>query len=178
MRTQATPELQGATADEAAIRELPMRMIAAWNAGDAEGFASPFSDTADFIAFEGTHLKGRAEIAAFHRRLFSGDLKGTRLDGGVLFVRFLNPTVAVMHAWAGTYLAGHAKPAASRDSMQLFVVVQRAGAWRAEAMLNARRLTLEQQYFADELDELPESGQREVRDLAHSLLATHNAAGP
>jgi pyruvate/2-oxoglutarate dehydrogenase complex dihydrolipoamide dehydrogenase (E3) component len=34
-------------------------MIDAWNRGSGEGFAAPFSETADFITFEGTHLKGR-----------------------------------------------------------------------------------------------------------------------
>jgi uncharacterized protein (TIGR02246 family) len=42
-------------ADEDAIRAIHQRMIDAWNAGDAAAFAAPFTDDADFIAFEGTH---------------------------------------------------------------------------------------------------------------------------
>jgi uncharacterized protein (TIGR02246 family) len=53
-------------ANEDAIRAIHQRMIDAWNAGDAEAFAAPFTDNADFVAFEGTHLKGRREIASFH----------------------------------------------------------------------------------------------------------------
>jgi uncharacterized protein (TIGR02246 family) len=57
-------------ADEDAIRAIHQRMIDAWNAGDAAAFAVPFTDEADFVAFEGTHLKGRREIALFHQRIF------------------------------------------------------------------------------------------------------------
>ena len=69
-------------ADENAIRAIiHQRMIDAWNAGDAAAFAAPFTDEADFVAFEGTHLKGRREIALFHQRIFdtSGYLNGVAI---------------------------------------------------------------------------------------------------
>jgi hypothetical protein len=31
-------------------------MLGAWNAGDGATFAAPFTDNADFVAWEGTHL--------------------------------------------------------------------------------------------------------------------------
>ena len=57
-------------ADEDAIRAIHQRIIDAWNAGDGDAFAAPFSDRADFVAWNGTHLEGRQEIAAFHRQMF------------------------------------------------------------------------------------------------------------
>jgi uncharacterized protein (TIGR02246 family) len=54
-------------ADEDAIRAIHQRMIDAWNVGDGAGFAASFTEDADFVAFEGTHLKGRQEIALFHQ---------------------------------------------------------------------------------------------------------------
>lgn len=66
-------------ANESAIRAFHRQMIDAWNRGSGEGFAAPFSETADFITFEGTHLKGRKEIAAFHQQAFDTVVKGTRL---------------------------------------------------------------------------------------------------
>ena len=57
-------------ADEDTIRAIHRRMIDAWNAGDSTAFAAPFTDRADFVAWDGTHLKGRREIAAFHRQIF------------------------------------------------------------------------------------------------------------
>jgi uncharacterized protein (TIGR02246 family) len=127
-------------------------MIAAWNRGDGDAFAAPFTDTADFIAFEGTHLRGRAEIAAFHRELFANAVRGTKLEGGVRFVRLLTADLAVVHAWARyTALPGADDPVAGRDSMQLYVVIRRVGGWFAEAMQNSRQLTLDQQRILDEV---------------------------
>ncbi|HKE96935.1 MAG TPA: SgcJ/EcaC family oxidoreductase [Povalibacter sp.] len=152
-----------------AVALLPQRMIAAWNRGSGEEFAAPFTDTADFIAFDGTHLKGRAVIAAFHQNLFDAELKGSRLEGGVKFVHFLQPQVAVMHAVASMSLPGEPEPAASRDSMQLFVAVENQGQWRLEAVLNARRLTLQRQSFWDAFESLPPEVQREVVSLVDTL---------
>jgi uncharacterized protein (TIGR02246 family) len=155
--------------DEAAIRAFHENMIDAWNAGDAAAFAAPFTETADFIAFEGTHLSGRGEIVEFHQPLFDTQLKGTRLEGNVKFVRFLTPDLAVMHARCGVFPAGRDRTIASRESMQLYVAVRNRGGWGIEAMLNARRLTLAQQLFADDLESLAPEEQRSVADRVRFL---------
>jgi hypothetical protein len=56
--------------------------------------------------------------------------------------------------------------------MQLFVARKCAGGWRAEAMLNARKLMLERQFFLDDFEALPAAGQRQVTDLIASLRQT------
>jgi len=155
--------------DDHAVRSVPLDMIDAWNRGNGADFAARFSADADFIAFEGTQLGGREKIAAFHQHLFDTELKGTRLAGEVKFVRFLTPNVAVVHAVGSTALAGQPKTSPSRDSMQLFVVVKRGDRWYAEAMLNARKLTLEQQFLADDLEALPPEGRRKVQELISTL---------
>jgi uncharacterized protein (TIGR02246 family) len=156
-------------ADEKAIRSIPLQMIDAWNEGSGATFAAAFTDDADFVAFEGTHLKGNQEIKSFHQQIFDTVVKGSRLEGDVRFVRLLNPDLAVMHSFARATLPGHDVPSPGRDSMQLFVVVKQDGRWRAEAMINARQLTMEQQFFTDDYDKLPAEAQREVKDLMDSL---------
>lgn len=148
--------------DERVVRGFLARMVDAWNRGDAAEFAAPFSEHADFVAFEGTHLAGQAQIREFHERLFGTELKDTHLDGTVKFVHFLKPDFAIMHCLGTTTLAGQARPSPSRDSMQLFVAVKRHGRWQCEAMLNARCLTLEQQRFADNFEALTMHARREV----------------
>jgi uncharacterized protein (TIGR02246 family) len=139
--------------DEAELGRIPLQLIEAWNRGDSDAFAAPFTDDADFVAFEGTHLRGRAEIAAFHRDLFATVVKDTRLEGAVRFVRRVTPDVAVVHAWAQyTNLPGLDEPVPGRVSMQLFVAVNRNGVWRAAAVQNSRQLNLEQQGVLDQLD--------------------------
>jgi len=159
--------------DEEAVRAIHRRMIDAWNADDAAGFAAPFTDEADFVAFEGTHLKGRREIASFHRQIFDTVVKGTRLEGEVKFVRFLSAAVAVMHSAVRVILQGRTEASPSRDSMQLTVVAKRDGEWRSEGLMNARRLTMERQLFLDDMDALPTEAQRQVTDLVASLKKRH-----
>ena len=57
--------------------------------------------------------------------------------------------------------------------MQLFVAVKTGDEWRAEALLNARRLTMEQQLFADAFESLRPQERQQVRDLVESLRARH-----
>ena len=45
-------------ADEAAIRALQRQMLEAWDVGDGEAFAVPFSDDALFIGFDGSVVRG------------------------------------------------------------------------------------------------------------------------
>ena len=77
MNSQATTQI----GDEKAIRAIHQRMIDAWNTGDGAAFAAPFTEDADFVAFEGTHLKGRQEITSFHQRICDTVVKGSRLEG-------------------------------------------------------------------------------------------------
>jgi uncharacterized protein (TIGR02246 family) len=155
--------------DETKIKEMHARMIEAWNKGSGSGFAAPFSPDADFIAFEGSQLKGRAQIAQFHQMLFETSLRGTRLEGGVHFVRFLRPDLAVMHAWATNSLPGQTNVSSSRDSMQLFVATKQDGYWQFDAMQNSRRITMEQQRFADEFATLSPGDQGELRHRVSTM---------
>jgi uncharacterized protein (TIGR02246 family) len=166
MNAQTTTQT---TADEAAIRAIHQQMIDAWNVGDGAAFAAPFTDDADFIAWEGTHLKGRQEIASFTQRVFDAVVTGSRLEGEVTFVRLLSPALALMHSVVRMAFRGQTATSPSRDSMELTVVTKRDGAWRCEGLLNARRLTMDRQRLLDDLDSLPAEAQREVSDLVASL---------
>jgi ketosteroid isomerase-like protein len=80
------------SADEAAIRALYQQLMDGWNSGSGEAFAAPFAEDGDLVGFDGTHLKGRQEIASFHQQLFDTYVKGSRLVGKVRSVRFLTLT--------------------------------------------------------------------------------------
>jgi len=173
MNSKLTQAHGSNSTDEKAIRTIHHRMIDAWNAGDAAAFIEPFRDDADFVAFEGTHLKGRAEMRSFHQRIFDTVVKGSRMEGEVKFVRFLSPVMAVMHSTVTYALRGQTKASRARDSMQLTVVARRDGEWRAEALMNASRLAMEDQHFLDGIDLLPAEAQQEVTDLVASLKKRH-----
>ncbi len=70
--------------DEGAVRALYEQLMDGWNKGSGAAFSAPFAEDGDLIGFDGTHLKGCLEIAAFHQPLFDKWLKGTRLVGEVI----------------------------------------------------------------------------------------------
>src|SRR5918994_4969308 len=141
-RTKPTREKAAAnhSAEEAAVRALYQQLMAGWNQGSGDAFAAVFTEDGDLIGFDGTHFKGRQEIAPFHQRLFDKWLKGSRLVGEVKDVRFLSPDVALMHAVGSTVMRGKSEASPERDSIQTLVAVREEGGeeWRLAAFQNTR----------------------------------------
>jgi uncharacterized protein (TIGR02246 family) len=127
------------SADEVALRALYQRLMDGWNQGSGVAFASVFTEDGDLVGFDGTHFKGRQEIAPFHQQLFDKWLKGSRLVGEVRDVRFLSTDVALMHAVGGTVMRGKSGPSPERDSIQTLVATRQEGdLWRLAAFQNTR----------------------------------------
>ena len=122
--------------DEAAIRDLFERTNASW--GDADAYAAHFSDAADYIAFDGSRAKGRTAIAAMHRPLFVGILKGSRLTGNITALRFLSPDIALIHSSGGVLRGRQKHLARSALSVQTVVAIKREGRWQFVAFQNTR----------------------------------------
>src|SRR5262249_8344814 len=126
------------TGDEREVRALHRRMLEAWQAGDGEAFAAPFSDDALFVGFDGSVMRRRAEIASTHQELFDRWLKGSCLVEEQTRVRFASADVAVVHSVGGTVMRGKAEPAPERDSIQTLVAVRKAGGWSFVTFQNTR----------------------------------------
>jgi uncharacterized protein (TIGR02246 family) len=124
--------------DEAKILALFEDLLADWGRGDGEAYGSRFTEDADYVAFDGTRIRGRVEIAASHQELFDKWLKGTRLTGRVLSIKFPGPDVALVHARGGTVMPGKSKPSPERDSIQTLVAVREGEGWRFAAFHNSR----------------------------------------
>jgi uncharacterized protein (TIGR02246 family) len=122
--------------DEEAVPDLFERLLDAWGRGDGHAYGALFTEDADYVAFDGSHTKGRRAIAASHQKLFDSWLKGTRLVGRITGLRFLGPDVALVHATGGTLMPGKDKPV--RPSIQTFVAVNREGTWLFTAFHNTR----------------------------------------
>jgi uncharacterized protein (TIGR02246 family) len=127
-------------AEEQAVRDLYTELMDGWNCGSGEDFAAVFTEDGDLVAFDGTHFKGREEIAPFHQELFDKWLRGSRLVGNVKDVRFLSPDVALMHAVGSMVMRGKSEPSPERDSIQTLVAVREEGReeWRLAAFQNSR----------------------------------------
>jgi uncharacterized protein (TIGR02246 family) len=125
-------------AAEAKLLALFEDLLDDWGRGDGEAYGSRFTNDADYVAFDGTHTRGREEIASSHQQLFDKWLKGTQLTGRVLNVRFLSPDVAILHATGGTVMRGKTKPSRERDSIQTLIAVREGTEWRFAAFHNSR----------------------------------------
>jgi uncharacterized protein (TIGR02246 family) len=133
----ATPTVRDAAGDEAAVRDLLRRLYDAW--GDADAYAACFTPDADYVAFDGSHARGREAIAAMHRPLFERFLKHTRLASLSETVRFLTPDVALIHGKGAVVSARQqARPRKSRLSVQALVAVRQADGWFFTAFQNTR----------------------------------------
>lgn len=84
------------TAEEQSIRELLDRLADDWNRADVDAYGSLFTEDARYITFFGGIYRGRAEIVASHRVLWAKALKGTRMQGEVIEIRFVAPDVAIV----------------------------------------------------------------------------------
>ena len=126
------------TEDERAIKDLFRRLLDDWGRGDGEAYGSRFTDDADYVAFDGSHTRGRSDIAASHQQLFDKYLKGTRLTGRIESVKLLGPDTALVHAVGGTVMRGKTRSSPERDSIQTLVAVRRDGEWRFAAFHNSR----------------------------------------
>lgn len=126
------------TADEEAIRDLFRQLLDDWGKGDGDAYGSRFTEDADYVAFDGSHTRGRSDIATSHQQLFDKYLKGTRLTGRIESVRFLGPDTALVHAVGGTVMHGKTQPSPERDSIQTLVAVRRDGEWYFTAFHNSR----------------------------------------
>jgi uncharacterized protein (TIGR02246 family) len=124
--------------DESNVRALHARLLDAWNEGDGEAFAAPFSDDACFVPFDGSVQIGRERIAAAHQPLFDRWLRGSRLVDEHTEVRFLGADVALVLAVGGTVMRGKSKPAPARDSIQTLVAIREAGEWSFVSFQNTR----------------------------------------
>lgn len=126
------------TADKAAILTLLQHLNEAW--GNADTYATLFTEDADYVAFDGSHARGRVEIAETHRPLFKGILKGSRLvDIGIpTEIRFLAPSVALVHTGGAVLKGREKKPSRRALSVQTLVAVKREDEWLLAAFQNTR----------------------------------------
>ncbi|MBO0801603.1 MAG: SgcJ/EcaC family oxidoreductase [Nocardiopsaceae bacterium] len=135
------------SAERRAILALGQALQDAWNRGDAAGYASLFTDDADFVAWNGTYGRGRQAIENGHRRLFAGSMADSRMvlvgddaesepPGSLRFVR---PDVALMVIPGMVTPAGQRATGPDHESVQTFVLAKDASGWRVAAFHNTRR---------------------------------------
>lgn len=115
--------------DEAAVRQLYVDLLTAWNSADAAGFAASFVGDGEVIGFDGSTMTGQNEIEAELRRIFADHQTG-RYVGIARDVWRLADDVAVVRAIAGVVPAGSADIKPGLNSVQRLTAVRQDGQWR------------------------------------------------
>jgi uncharacterized protein (TIGR02246 family) len=140
----ALGQRRGHAADEAAIRDLMVRFMDAWNKHDAKAFAAVFAEHADFTNVLGVHARGRAQIEKFHAPVFATIFKKSHQSLDNISVRFLGPDIAAVDVhWEMT---GAVKPDGSpwplRKGLLNFIMMKKAQHWQILVMHNMDLPTL------------------------------------
>jgi uncharacterized protein (TIGR02246 family) len=128
------------TTDEAAIAAVFRRLEQTWAHADATGFGELFTADCTYTTWFGTAYQGREEVVESHRVLWSRFLKGSRLVGEDVSVRFLTPDVAVVTGRGDVYTG---RPPRRLSKVQTYTLVREAdGRWRIAAFQNTKRRPL------------------------------------
>jgi uncharacterized protein (TIGR02246 family) len=124
------------SADEQALHDLFQVSKDGWNQGDGAAYAASFSEDADYILWNGTHLKGRQAIAAAHQQLFETRLQVSRLEGEIQHIRFLSDDIALLHVHSSPQIRGQEGPAPEQYAIQTLVALRQAEGWRFTSFQN------------------------------------------
>ncbi len=119
------------------LTELEVR----WRAGDADAYAALHAPDATYVAFDGTVMTGREEIAAGHRPLFDGIMRGSRLAVVERTVRFPDGGTAIVVQRAGIIMRwqkGRTIPSRKRLSTNTTILRQDGETWAVAAFQNTR----------------------------------------
>ncbi|MGG4106770.1 SgcJ/EcaC family oxidoreductase [Paenibacillus lautus] len=130
----------GIQEDRQAIQTLLASLSKAWGEGSGRAYAECFTEEADYVTFNGQHLKGRRAIDEVHQELWNGVLRDSKLVAGPTptELRFLTPELAIAHATGAVQLRFHKKPPTSRFSINTNVLIKQNGEWKISAFHNCR----------------------------------------
>ena len=114
------------------VSRLAGELERAWNAGDGEAFAGPFTDSADFVNIRGEHFRGRAVISQGHQGIFDGIYKGSRIHYEAAGGYAIAPPCASDRSGTLAVPSGRSPGAHGLP----LVLVEQDGAWRIAVFHN------------------------------------------
>jgi uncharacterized protein (TIGR02246 family) len=112
------------SADEKAVLTVAKRIQAAWKANDADAFADTFAANGSLLMRD-NQLKSREEIRAYMAAGFAGPLKGARVKGGPIEIKFLTDDVALVVTEGGVIMPGDGDEVAPANSIRATWVIRR-----------------------------------------------------
>jgi len=117
------------------VREVLKGVYAAWEANDADAFATLYAETAT-ATLPGAYLSRKQAIRDTMAALFAGELKGSTASYEVRQIRFVTGDVAIVTSKGAVLLAGQAEPDAASRALETWVLSGQDGTWRVQAFHN------------------------------------------
>lgn len=127
-----------AAGDATALGDLIAQLTKAWNAGDGAAYGAGFTETCDYVTFNGDRLRGRAAVAQSHQLLFDTHLKGSRIIFESVDLKPVDTATILVHGIGNSRLAGQKTFPPSRRSIQTLVALREGTDWRFAAFHNTR----------------------------------------
>jgi uncharacterized protein (TIGR02246 family) len=121
--------------EENQIRSLYQQWLDEWNKNNASGMAALVAQEGTIIGFDGSQMKGPAEVNSALGQIFS-DHKTAAYIGIVREVRFLAPQVALLRAVVGMVTPGTSDINAAVNAVQTLVTTREQGQWRIALFQN------------------------------------------
>ena len=118
------------TFDEGAVRALYGRIVAGWNARDAEAMAGGFADDGSMVGYDGSQVDARHAIAAHLKPIFA-DHPTAAYVARVREVRPLGADAALLRAVAGMVPPGASELKPALNTVHTLVAVRDGDDWRA-----------------------------------------------
>ncbi|GLW05796.1 hypothetical protein Misp01_09260 [Microtetraspora sp. NBRC 13810] len=110
--------------DEKAALTVAMRIQAAWAANDPDAFADTFAENGSLL-MQDRQLMSREEIRSYMAENFAGPLRGARVKGWPVEVKFLDDDVAMFVTEGGIMFPGDQDIRPERLIRATWVIVKR-----------------------------------------------------
>lgn len=132
--------------DEIEIRQLVQNLADGWSNGDGELFASSFSDTHDFIVWNGFYFPNQSKQrnAKAHTELFQSIYRNTDMYLIIDKMKFITDDIALVYYYGALAKDGEPRPK-DPDVIISTVMVKGAEGWKIESFHN-----LDLEIFQDE----------------------------
>jgi uncharacterized protein (TIGR02246 family) len=118
------------------IRTILEAQIAAWNAGDAEGWCRDFTEDSEFVNIIGAHFENKDANLRRHADLFATIFKGSRLVVREMKIRVLGDFTAtadlVLDLTGFTKLPPGIRPSIGNDVLRTrmhYVLIREGARW-------------------------------------------------
>jgi uncharacterized protein (TIGR02246 family) len=125
-------------AEQAAIAAVPARMVAAWQAHDADAFADLFTEDGTML-LPGLIRQGRVAIRDYMAKAYEGPYKGTTVTGRPIEIKPLAAGAVAVLTEGGVIAPGAGEVAPGNAIRASWILVKRDGRWVLAVYQNCPR---------------------------------------